>query len=282
MTVAGSHVLVTGDSRGIGLAAAQKLAATGAAIAIAARAPEAVDAAVGALPGDGHLALVLDVADEAAWPAAMERLDAWGRLSGLVTAAGVLGPIGKIGSNPPRAFADTLAVNLYGTFLALNHALPRLIEQRGSAVTLSGGGGTGPLPRFDAYAASKAAVVRLTENVAAAVDEDGVRVNCVAPGMVATRMHDATLEAGPEVVGSAYFSRTQRALAGGAVPPEAAAELIAFLLSDRSRGISGRLLSAEWDAWNEPGFAERIAGDATFGRLRRVDGVLVSSTESHR
>ena len=69
-------------------------------------------------------------------------------------------------------------------------------------MTFSGGGGTSPLPRYDAYAASKAAVVRLTENLAA----DGeIEINAVAPGFVATRMHDGTLQAGPKAAGQRYY-----------------------------------------------------------------------------
>lgn len=275
----GRHVLVTGGSRGIGLAIAQALATAGAAVAIAARESAVVEGAVESLPGDRHIPLTLDVAVAAQWTTAMEQIDAWGELSGVVTAAGVLAPIGKIGDYDPAAFADTVAINLHGTFLALHHAIPRLQRTGGSAVTLSGGGATSPLPRFDAYAASKAAVVRLTENVADAVSEDGVRVNCVAPGMVATRMHDATLSAGPEAVGREYFERTERALEDGAVAPEVAAELVTFLLSEKARDITGRLLSAQWDDWRDPDFPARLAADPAFGTLRRVDGMFVTTTE---
>ncbi len=84
----------------------------------------------------------------------------------------------------------TVAVNLVGTMLALQFALPRLRATGGRAVTFSGGGGTSPLPRYDAYAASKAGVVRLTENLAVGGE---IEINAVAPGFVATRMHDETL-----------------------------------------------------------------------------------------
>jgi len=84
-------------------------------------------------------------------------------LHGLVTAAGVLGPIGVLDELPPSDLVATIAINLVGTMLALRFTLPLLRAARGRAVTFSGGGGTAPLPRYDAYAASKAGVVRLTE-----------------------------------------------------------------------------------------------------------------------
>lgn len=276
------RVLVTGGSRGIGRVVAETLAASGVAVAVAARDAAVVAKTVAALRGEEHLALTLDVADEEAWEAALAQVDAWGPLSGLVHAAGVLGPIGKVGAVAPRDFAATIAINLHGTFLALHHVVPRLVERRGSAVTFSGGGGTGPLPRYDAYAASKAAVVRLTENVAEAVREDGVRVNCVAPGMVATRIHDATLAAGPDAVGEEYYERTRQALDEGAVPPQVAADLVAFLLSEQARPITGRLLSAQWDPWSDPNFQRRLVEDDALATLRRIDGMQVVTAEAGR
>jgi 3-oxoacyl-[acyl-carrier protein] reductase len=137
----------------------------------------------------------------------------------------------------------------------------------GPIVAFSGGGATGPLSRYDAYAASKAATARLVENLAG----DGLRINAVAPGFVATRMHEATLAAGPEDAGAEYYARTQRDLESGGTPPEVAADLVAFLLSDAARGIAGRLISAPWDPWREPAFQERLRRERDLATLRRID-----------
>jgi NAD(P)-dependent dehydrogenase (short-subunit alcohol dehydrogenase family) len=271
------RALVTGGTEGIGRAVAEALAAAGWAVVLAARTRERVEAAVAALPGAGHAGLVLDVADAAAWPAAMAAVDAGGPLDGVVTAAGVLGPIGPADAVDPAGFARTLAVNLGGTFLALHHALPRLAASGGAAVTFSGGGGPSPLPRYDAYAASKAAVVRLTENVAADAAERGVRVNAVAPGFVATRMHDGTLAAGPDAAGAAYLERTRSKLERGGDDPAEAAALTAFLLSGEAAGITGRLLSAKWDPWRDPAFRARLAAQPALATLRRIDDQLFTS-----
>ncbi len=163
----GRRILVTGGSIGIGLEVSRELACRGARVVIAARSVEAIDAGLSRLDGSGHQALQLDVSDERAWQAAIAEIDTAGSLHGLVTAAGMLGPIGQLEDLLPSEIAKTIAVNLTGTMLALHHAIPRLRRSNGRAVTFSGGGGTSPLPRYDAYAASKAAVVRLTENVAA-------------------------------------------------------------------------------------------------------------------
>jgi 3-oxoacyl-[acyl-carrier protein] reductase len=113
--------------------------------------------------------------------------------------------------------------------------------------------------------------VRLTENVAA---DSAVELNCVAPGFVATRIHEGTLAAGPAAAGDAYYRRTQAELATGGFPAAEAAELVCFLLSSEAAGITGRLLSAQWDPWREPEFRARLRADPGLGRVRRIDGQL--------
>ena len=170
--------------------------------------------------------------------------------------------------SPVADLIETIAVNLVGTMLALRFALPRLQATGGRAVTFSGGGGTSPLPRYDAYAASKAAVVRLTENLAASGE---IEINAVAPGFVATRMHDETLRAGPDAAGQSYYQRTQEQVRAGGFPASEAAELVAFLLGPDAAGITGRLISAQWDPWREEEFRERLRTDSDLAKLRRID-----------
>src|SRR5947209_582052 len=176
------RVLVTGGSMGIGRAVATALAEQGATVLVAARNRDDLRATVDAFPGDGHRALGLDVSDDAAWPEVVAEIAGSGPLHGLVTAAGILGPIGSLEEIDPAQFRAVIEINLLGTMLALRACLPLLQATGGAAVTFSGGGSTSPLPRYDAYAASKAAVVRLTENVARAAEPSGVRINCIAPG----------------------------------------------------------------------------------------------------
>ena len=255
------------------------LAERGAEVTLAARDPAALNAAVRELPGRGHRAIALDVSDLHGWPAAMAELDTGGLLHGLVTAAGVLGPIGELGEIDPAELVRAVEIDLLGTLLALHHALPRLRAAGGRAVTFSGGGGTSPLPRYDAYAAAKAGVVRATENIAVT---GPVEVNAVAPGFVATRMHEGTLAAGPESAGAGYFDRTRAQLAEGGFPAREAAELVCFLLSPDAHGITGRLISAQWDPWREPAFQARLRSEPDLGRLRRIDGQFFGAIAGRR
>ena len=263
-----SRVLVTGGSMGIGRAVASEIAERGSQIAVVARGREAIDETLASLPGSGHVGLAFDVTDDSGWRDAVAGLD---ELQGLVCGAGVIEPIGQLGSYDPGDFMRTVEINLFGTFLGVHACLPLLRASRGAVVTFSGGGATSPLPRFDAYAASKAAVVRLTENLARDLAEDGVRLNAVAPGFVVTRMQEATLAAGPEAAGGDYYERTKRQVAEGGSPARRAAELVAFLLSPEAEGITGKLISAPWDPWDDPGFRARLAAEDDLATLRRID-----------
>ncbi len=265
------RILVTGGSLGIGLEVSRELARRGANVIVAARGSEAIAAAIDGLEGDGHMGIVIDVADPLSWEGAAAEIDAAGPLHGLVTAAGILGPIGSLDKLPAADLIRTISVNLVGTMLAVRASLPRLRAADGRAVTFSGGGGTSALPRYDAYASSKAAVVRLTENIAG---EGEIEINAVAPGFVATRMHQETLRAGAEAAGEGYFQRTRQQLSEGGFPAAEAAELVAFLVGPRASGITGRLISAQWDPWREARFRARLRDDSDLGKLRRIDDQL--------
>jgi 3-oxoacyl-[acyl-carrier protein] reductase len=177
-------------------------------------------------------------------------------------------------------FRHTVDVNLVGTLIPIAVMGDRLRVARGSIVTFSGGGATTPLRRFDAYAASKAAVVRLTENLAADLSESGVRINAVAPGFVASDIHRGTLAVGPELAGREYFERTAATItAGSGDPPAEAAKLSAFLLSDAAVNITGRLISAQWDPWRDPAFQLELQSDAHLATLRRIDDQFFTSVQ---
>ena len=273
----GRHVLLTGGSQGIGLVTARAIAQRGARLTLVARGEEALASALGSLAGEGHAALPFDVSDESAW--SRHALDIDG-VDGLVCAAAVISPIGPIGTYAPSEFRRTVEINLLGTYLAVHACLPALRAARGSVVTFGGGGATAPQPRYDAYAASKAAVARLSENLAPVLAADGVTINCVAPGFVATRMHDATVAAGPDAAGRDYYELTRERLALGAQSITEAAELVCSLLEGVP--FTGKLVSAQWDPWRDPAFRQRLATEDAFGTVRRIDGVQFASLEEAR
>ncbi|MBT4609049.1 MAG: SDR family oxidoreductase, partial [Gemmatimonadetes bacterium] len=248
--LAGRRALVTGGGRGIGRAIVAALAAAGAHVAIAARSTEQVNDAVHAITATGAtaLGLTLDVADATAVTKAIAHVEQqWGGVDILVNNAGVLGPVGRTDQADVDAWLHTVQINLGGCFLCTHACLPGMIERGdGKIINLSGGGASGPRPQFSAYGASKAAIVRFTETLAAELDETGVRVNAIAPGAVNTQMTEMTATA---IEAGAESSAAKRQLAEGGADVNRAAQLACFLASSRSDGITGRLFSAIWDNW---------------------------------
>ena len=134
---------------------------------------------------------------------------------------------------------------------------------------LSGGGATNPLPNISSYAASKAAVVRLAETLAEELRPFHVDVNAIAPGALKTRFVDQVLEAGPEKVGAEFFAKNKKWAEEGAVPLELGANLAVYLATAESNGITGKLISAQWDPWEKlHEFKGDLAGDIY--TLRRI------------
>ena len=134
---------------------------------------------------------------------------------------------------------------------------------------MSGGGATKPLPNLSAYAASKAGLVRFGETLAEELREAGIDVNMVAPGALNTRLLEEILEAGPDVVGDAFYSASVKQKAAGGTPLEVGAGLCVFLGSRASDGITGKLISAPWDPWQRfEAEKDRLEGDVY--TLRRI------------
>src|ERR1051326_4437384 len=177
-------VVVTGASSGIGRATAEAFARHGALVAPFSRSAEKL--------GENMLAVRGDVAD----PEAVERLfdeveSRFGDCDILVKSAGMIDPKRMIDTTP-EAWDRMFAVNVRGTFLASRRALRAMIAKRSGAsvnvASISGVFGPEKFAGYVSYCASKAAVISMTESLAGEVREFGVRVNCVSPGSVDTKM----------------------------------------------------------------------------------------------
>ena len=271
MELIGRRCLVTGGGRGIGRAIALALAREGAHVAVLARTGSELDETAALLADQGRPALKLraDVGRCAEVDAALEKaLATWGGVDVLVNNAGIQGPIGRVEDVDPDDWMQVVQVNLGGCFYCTRKVLPAMIAQRyGKIINLSGGGAVGPRPFFSAYSASKAGVVRFSENLAGEVAEYGIDVNAIAPGAVNTRMLDQRLAAGA-AMSAEERERDQHLLREGDVTGERPAALAVYLASARSDGLTGRLLSAVWDPW-ETFDVEAIMATEAFA-VRRV------------
>ncbi len=277
-TLVGRAAIITGASQGLGRAIAERFVREGASVFLIAREEGALRAAERELhamvtgPGQVVQGAPGDVADAGTCTTLVERAaQSMPGLCMLVNNAGVYGPIGRLEDVSWEAWVDAIRINLLGTVLMCRAVIPRMRAQGyGKIITLSGGGATAPLPRFSAYAASKAAVVRLTETLAEELREAKVDVNAIAPGALNTRLLDQVLAAGPEAAGREFYEQTLRQQHDGGTPLAKGAALAVFLASAASDGITGRLLSAVWDEWDRlQERRERLAGSDVY-TLRRI------------
>jgi NAD(P)-dependent dehydrogenase (short-subunit alcohol dehydrogenase family) len=248
--------IVTGANQGLGLEIARKYIEAGASLSLCARNETLLRQAQIQLepllrPGQKVVARTADVSKAQDVDALVgATLEAFGKIDILVNNAGVYGPKGAIDEVDWQEWVRAIEINLYGSVLMCRAVLPHFKAQHyGKIIQLSGGGATNPLPRISAYAVSKAAVVRFIETLAEEVKDTGIDVNAVAPGALNTRMLDEVLEAGPAKVGQSFYDRALKQKQNGGAPLETGAELIVFLGSSKSDGITGKLISAIWDPW---------------------------------
>jgi NAD(P)-dependent dehydrogenase (short-subunit alcohol dehydrogenase family) len=256
MKLQNRNAIVTGGSDGLGRAIVEAFVRQGANVLFCARNGESLARFEEDLKPIKHggqriLAQVCDVSA----PDEVERLfctaeEKLGPLNILVNNAGIYGPKGPSEEVPLDEWRRCLEINLYGTLLPCRRAIAQFKKlQYGKIINLSGGGATNPLPNISAYAASKAAVVRLTETLAQELRAFSVDVNAVAPGALNTRLLDEVLQAGPEKVGADFYARSIKQSQEGGVPLALGADLCVYLASAESDGVTGRLLSAKWDPW---------------------------------
>jgi 3-oxoacyl-[acyl-carrier protein] reductase len=250
------NALITGGSQGLGEAIAEHFLREGANLVLCARDPVRLESARNELlrrarPDQTVLARPCDVSsEEQVNELVAYALRELGSLDILVNNAGVYGPMGPTETVSLQEWQRAIEINLYGVLLPARAVIPHFKGAgRGKIIILSGGGATNPLPNISAYAASKAAVVRLMETLAEELRPFHVDVNSIAPGALATRLVDEVLAAGPEKVGQAFYEKNRKWKAEGATPLHLGADLAVYLASTESDGITGKLISAQWDPW---------------------------------
>src|SRR5215469_11631011 len=249
------NALITGSSQGLGKVIAEHFLREGANVALCARSEKDLlatrDELAKKFPSQKIVAKTCDVSNELQVnELVVFALRELGSLQALVLNAGIYGPMGPTESVSLAEWRRAMEINLYGVLLPCRAVIPLFKKSgRGKIVVLSGGGATNPLPNISAYAASKAAVVRLMETFAEELKSFHIDVNAIAPGALATRLVDEVLAAGPEKVGTAFYEKNKQWKEKGATPPELGAKLAVYLASEQSDGITGKLISAQWDPW---------------------------------
>lgn len=234
---AGRVALVTGASRGIGLGIARRLVDEGARVCLTARKPEPLDEAVAALGGPEHAIAVPGKADDAGHQAeAVARtVDTFGRLDVLVNNTGVNPVYGPLLTTDLAAVRKVFEVNVFAAIGWVGQAQQAWLGTHGGAVvTVASVAGLRPAGGLGVYAASKAALIHLTQQLAVEL-APAVRVNTVAPAVVKTRFAAALYEGREESVAQHY------ALQRLGVPADVAGA-VAFLASDDAAWVTGHTL----------------------------------------
>ena len=273
MKLNGLNALITGGSQGLGKAIAAQFVREGANITICARdvttlAQARNDLAKLAGPGQSVRAHACDVSNEQQVNALVA---ACGTVHVLVNNAGIYGPMGPTESVSWQEWTRALEINLYGVLLPTRALIPQFKKAgRGKIIILSGGGATNPLPNISSYAASKAAVVRLMETLAEELKPFHVDVNAIAPGALNTRFLDQVLGSSKETVGEAFYAKALKQRDSGGVPLEKGARLCVYLASTQSDGITGKLISAQWDPWETLHEHKAELAESDIYALRRI------------
>jgi NAD(P)-dependent dehydrogenase (short-subunit alcohol dehydrogenase family) len=257
------NIVVTGSSTGIGRALVHRLLGENHSVWGLARSDQS---AFVASQNGSFNSTRCDVAN---WTdvesAAKQIAEKWAHVDGLVCCAGAHGEVGPAVRADPNRWSATVRANLDGTFNAIRacHAMLVRAPRRAKVICFAGGGATKARSNFSAYGVAKTGIVRLVETIAEEELQAPLDINAVAPGAIATRLTDEIIALGPDIAGQAEFDSAVKQRAGGGASLEHALDLVEWLLSPKSDGITGKLLSAPWDPWQ--GLADHA------GNLARSD-----------
>jgi NAD(P)-dependent dehydrogenase (short-subunit alcohol dehydrogenase family) len=239
----GRVAVVTGAAGFIGRATAKLLAARGARIVAVDRRQQDLEVAVQDLPASAEaLPIPADVTSEDEVKSYVRAsLDRFGKIDVFYNNAGIEGDVRKITDYPLESFRRVLDVNVVGVFLGMKHVLPAMLARgKGSIINTASIAGLIGSPDVAVYSASKHAVIGLTRSAAIECSGTGVRINCVCPGLIESRMLSAIVEGrNPGNVPIPNEKLAERIPARRLGDPAEVASIVAFLASDEASYVSG-------------------------------------------
>ena len=268
----GKVALITGGGRGIGQAIARAYAAEGAKLALAARTDAELEETAQNIRdqyGSDVITVLTDVTDrDQVENAVAQTLQRYGVIDVLVNNAGNTGEIGPLWLLDPDRWANTISVHVLGTFYGCRAAIPAMLERgNGRIVNMSGVGG----PNDTSYDAAKTAIVNMTENLSVELAGTGITVNAISPGSIHTRMWEEVRDMALAAGDMEMYEKGVVVTSGGGASIERAAQLAVMLGSDQCDQLSGRLIRAALDTFEDiPGNIDAIMSSDAY-LLRRVE-----------
>jgi len=251
----GQVAIVTGASRGIGAAAARRLATAGAAVVLTARDEDAlatVTEDIQRAGGNAHF-VAADLADpDQIDPLIEGTLDHFKRVDILVNNAGMIWPLEETADADMDEWAYSVQVNLVGPFFMTRTVLPLMLHQNyGRILNVSSGAAARPIPGWGAYCAAKAGLDMFTEVVALEVAKSNITVNALYPGLVDTEMQ-AAIRSVDTSESDLDFDYWHDAYQDGRLSsPEDIARMIYWLVGPWSRDRSGEIFKSSDSAWRD-------------------------------
>jgi len=257
-SLSGHVAIVTGAGRGFGRAIAERLAAEGAAVTLAARTSSQLAETVARIESRGGRAVAVagDVTDrDDVGRVVNAARETFGPVTLLVSNAGVPDPFGPVWEVDPEQWWAAQAVHIRAPMLFLNAVMPEMVARRaGRIIIVSAIASRVVAPNLSAYCVGKIAQVRLTEQAAAEAKEHGVKVFAIDPGFVVTALAEATMnspDAQRWLPGMVQRLRARKGEEGGGSDLERCAQRCVDLASGRYDALSGKYmeLDDDLDAW---------------------------------
>ena len=267
--------IITGGSRGIGKAIAERFAQEGCNLMLASRTKSELEKTAESIIKQFSVdvsSYQTDIGNENEVTSMVQQtITEFGKINVLVNNAAIIGPMGEISEINGQEFFNTLKNNIGGTVFCTKAVIPYMkLQKLGCIINLSGGGGLYPLPYYDAYSASKAAIVRLTENFALELEGFDITVTAISPGAVNTKMFNEQLKVDKNSIGEKNWQELRDRQASGGAPIDKAPELALFIASQNRNEFNGRVISAIWDDWeNISNQKEKIINTDIF-QMRRI------------
>ena len=241
MKLSGKIALVTGGSRGIGLATAKILSENGSTVVITAKDEKKLENAVKEIPN--AIGIAADIRNTNDVKNVVSKIiEKFGKLDILVNNAGIFPKIKKLHEIDEDEWNEVLDVNLTGQFRFTKEAIPHLQKTCGSIINISSDAGIKAYQGFnaDAYSASKAALILLTKCWALEYSKDKIRVNCICPGVVDTDMTKPFLKTEKDK----EFMNSEHPI-GRIGRPEEIGKAVLYFASDDASWTTGAILTVD-------------------------------------